>query len=327
MRYEHAIKLKASLMQQDLPRAVSAASRRLRNDKAIKPSAILPASRFPQRYPFALGVIGRGRAYRLSVRIQSVYPGIEDALAIVRRRCGTDLDIELIGDVNKQVPWHQRRNRPLRIGGSVGHYQISAGTLGCFVTDRSTGREMVLSNNHVLANENSARRGDPIIQPGPADGGKRGPDLIGSLTRFVRLRSSGNLVDAACAELADGIEYHHNWLESLGEINGIRSDPIFEGETVYKAGRTTGITEGRIGATELDGLVVGFDQGNISFDSQIQIKVEGDKPFSQGGDSGSLIVDADRRAVALLFAGNGVDSTFASPIATVLDKLKIGLMA
>jgi len=95
---------------------------------------------------------------------------------------------------------------------------------------------------------------------------------------------------------------------------------------VYKVGRTTGITEGRVGATELDGLVVGFDQGGVSFDGQIQIKATGSKPFSQGGDSGSLIVDAQRRAVALLFAGNGVDSTFANPIATVLDKLKIDLM-
>ena len=186
---------------------------------------------------------------------------------------------------------------------------------------------MVLSNNHVLANENNAKPGDAIIQPGAADGGKRPRDRIGSLTRFVRLRPSGNLVDAACAELAEGMEYHYNWLESLGEINGIRSDPLFEGETVYKVGRTTGVTEGTVGATELDGLRVGFDQGEISFDNQIQIKAVGDKPFSQGGDSGSLIVDANLQAVALLFAGNGVDSTFASPIATVLDKLKIDLMA
>ena len=55
------------------------------------------------------------------------------------------------------------------------------------------------------------------------------------------------------------------------------------------------------------------------------------RPFSAGGDSGSLIVGADRRAVALLFAGsdqggaNGQGLTYANPIYTVLDRLKIEL--
>jgi hypothetical protein len=53
---------------------------------------------------------------------------------------------------------------------------------------------------------------------------------------------------------------------------------------------------------------------------------------SQGGDSGSLIVDADRKAVAILFAGgdlggsNGKGLTFANPIDAVLKALKIELL-
>ena len=50
------------------------------------------------------------------------------------------------------------------------------------------------------------------------------------------------------------------------------------------------------------------------------------KPFSLGGDSGSLILDSKRRAVALLFAGNDVDATFANPIQEVLDSLKVQLV-
>jgi hypothetical protein len=64
---------------------------------------------------------------------------------------------------------------------------------------------------------------------------------------------------------------------------------------------------------------------------QIEIETTDSGPFSQGGDIGSLIVDADRRAVALLFAGsdlggsNGLGLTFANPIREVLDALKADL--
>ena len=46
-------------------------------------------------------------------------------------------------------------------------------------------------------------------------------------------------------------------------------------------------------------------------------------PMSQGGDSGSLLVDADsRRAVGLLFAGSSQATVF-NPIQTVLDALGV----
>ena len=57
-----------------------------------------------------------------------------------------------------------------------------------------------------------------------------------------------------------------------------------------------------------------------------------EKPFG-GGDSGSLIVDREMRAVALLFAGgetggtNGLGLTFANPIGAVLSALKAALLS
>jgi hypothetical protein len=56
-----------------------------------------------------------------------------------------------------------------------------------------------------------------------------------------------------------------------------------------------------------------------------------DGPFSAAGDSGSLIVGRDRRAVALLFAGsdqggaNGRGLTYANPIHSVLQRMNIEL--
>ena len=55
-------------------------------------------------------------------------------------------------------------------GGSVGHFEITAGTIGAIARDKKTGRDVILSNNHVLANENAAKIGDAILQAGVIDG-------------------------------------------------------------------------------------------------------------------------------------------------------------
>jgi len=85
-------------------------------------------------------------------------------------------------------------------------------------------------------------------------------------------------------------------------------------------------------AFELDNVVVGNDLGNLRFDNQIEIEGAANEAFSAGGDSGSLIIEADTcLAIALLFAGgdtggsNGKGLTYANPIQTVLDTLKIDL--
>ena len=57
-------------------------------------------------------------------------------------------DVVQIGTVlANQVP--TGKFRPAPGGVSIGHYQISAGTLGCIVRDRTTGDRLILSNNHV----------------------------------------------------------------------------------------------------------------------------------------------------------------------------------
>src|SRR2546422_8389626 len=78
-----------------------------------------------------------------------------------------------------------KRIRPAPGGVSVGHFQVTAGTLG--VLARRSGRPVILSNNHVLANQNAARVGDPILHPGPADGGRL-QDTIARLVDFVPIQ-------------------------------------------------------------------------------------------------------------------------------------------
>jgi hypothetical protein len=81
------------------------------------------------------------------------------------------------------------RFRPIISPGvSIGHFKVTAGTFGAFVTDKSTGERLILSNNHVLANSNDALVGDAILQPGAIDGGNNPSDAVATLERFIKLR-------------------------------------------------------------------------------------------------------------------------------------------
>src|SRR5207253_2255992 len=100
-------------------------------------------------------------------------------------------------------------------------------TLGAFVTEGPGRAGMILSNNHVLADENRAKAGDLITQPGALDGGAGPDDVIGALTRFVRLRRQApNRVDAAVATVADGVRFNSGLLPGLGRLAGLRADPL-----------------------------------------------------------------------------------------------------
>jgi len=281
----------------------------------------------------ALGITKGTRKsdYRLAVRLQRRFlEGLPNLHERFEQRAKGEVDIQYIGRLQKrQMPWHQMRQRPLLLGCSVGHHKITAGTLGAFVLHGRTRRTVILSNNHVLANEDLGKVGDAILQPGPYDKGKARTHEVGTLLNFVKLKSSGNLTDSAIATLGKDIPYDGSTLTGVGKLAGLRPSPIDVGATVMKVGRTSGLTRGRVTAIEVDNVVVGFDRGELSFDSQIEIEGADEEPFSRPGDSGSLIVDEDRRACGLLFAGGDVGGTnakgltYANDLATVLQQLKI----
>ncbi len=73
---------------------------------------------------------------------------------------------------------------PVNCGVSIGLPQLDTGTLGCLVHD-GDGCRYLLSNNHVLAANSRGAIGDPIVHPGPHDGGTSPADDIATLARFV----------------------------------------------------------------------------------------------------------------------------------------------
>lgn len=267
-----------------------------------------------------------GGGYRLAVRVQDREAMRGPLMARIEATARGEVDVRYVGRVVKRdAPFLQARRRPLLIGASVGHFRVTAGTLGAFV--RADGDALhLLSNNHVLADENRAAAGDAILQPGTADGGRDPRDLVATLGSFVRLDDAReNAVDAALARLTDGIEADTQTLVEVGTLGQGIVAPS-DASLVEKLGRTTGRTQGRVTAFELDGVEVAYDAfPGLRFDNQIEVEGTGAGPFSQGGDSGSLIFSAgDHRPVGLLFAGGeegGADVTYANPIGAVLEAL------
>ena len=245
------------------------------------------------------------------------------------------------------------RWRPAPGGVSIGHKDITAGTLGCLVKDDAG--TYILSNNHVLANSNAGSPGDAILQPGPIDGGKNPADRIAELARFVTIAfpepappsdcpigtgvasvanlfarvvgsttrlqavrplAAENLVDAALARPVNIADVRNDILE-IGTIAGMKQGEL--GMAVRKSGRTTGLTSGEIQQVDVTVDVSYGSDRTARFTDQLLAGA-----MSQGGDSGSAVLDTSSNLVGLLFAGSDT-STIINRIENVFSALQVHL--
>jgi len=242
---------------------------------------------------------------------------------------------------------------PVPIGVSIGHPAITAGTIGARVTDGV--QHFALSNNHVLASSNAASIGDAALQPGVFDGGSvAAGDAIGTLFDFEPITfctivvifpvcSVANFFDGAIAlvtpaELgfetpggefgsAPGYGAPNFSIHPAYGVPGVFGDeslPQLVGVPVQKHGRTTGLTAGVIDSVQVS-IEVCYDALCTQvalFEDQLHVT----GAFSEGGDSGSLVVTDDgfRHPVGLLFAGSPGE-TFLSRIDFVLDRFGVSI--
>ena len=264
-----------------------------------------------------------------------------DSLMIPPLFHGAETDVIQTGIISAPRFFPQsftERRRPAPCGSSIGHYSITAGTLGCLVL--VGGQVYILSNNHVLAASNKGKLGDAILQPGAYDGGldadkiatlakfvpidfggdpddpipppsgcKIGDSIstilnalsgkLGKTTRAVMMKSTGNLVDCALAKPLS-LDLVEPEILKIGLPVGIGESVL--GMEIQKSGRTTEHTYDTI--TQVNVAVnVGYgDSGTALFTDQLMAGA-----MCQGGDSGSAVLDMDRRVIGLLFAGS--DST------------------
>ncbi len=260
--------------------------------------------------------------------------GASDALPLRIQGVETDVQERVIyAPPRSRLGWSSRefksKKRPCPPGYSVGHHLITAGTLGFWGRRMDSDDYLMFSNNHVLANSNACRPGDPIYQPGPHDGGTSS-DRIGLLDDYVEINWGGgenggcnlfaralqlfkrsaikqpnpNLVDAAMARVLHQSWVEHKFPGETERLKGVRDLQL--GDSVKKPGRTT---EWTFGAAEgVDVMArVNYGNGRVAiFDDQIEFRAnDPDTDFSAGGDSGSAIISIDGYLGALLFAGGG----------------------
>ncbi|HEY1903718.1 MAG TPA: hypothetical protein VGG56_14890 [Terracidiphilus sp.] len=276
-------------------------------------------------------------------------------------RTAADLLLNTAGVASNPASHQAEQLSPAELGSSGGNNndydtqgnQVSdccGGTLGSLVQD-SSGRQYLLSNNHVLARSDQASVGDTIIQPGLIDnnctpyGDGPGTTPVGSLTGWLSLSSNATNADAAIAQVASGAVDPTGSILELGtrqadgtlgaappgvSSTGGKGEAATLGLTVAKSGRTTGLTCASISALNLDVNVDYFTdcaetKPYLTKTYTNQLAISGNQ-FSDAGDSGSLVVDtADAEPVGLFFAGgtdaSGISQGVANPVADVLSEL------
>jgi hypothetical protein len=228
-------------------------------------------------------------------------------------RAAVFTDVFEIGNVRPQI---NQRQTPISSGFSVGNLS-DTGTLGAVV--KKGKKYFLLSNSHVLAKSGRGRPGDTIIYPGKADlNGNKAQKVasLASILPFQRTADFVNHVDAALAEVED------NFTDSLDfAVPKVKSpvktiEPV-RGMKVVLRGRSSGDSEGVIKDVHFSIALPYEGVGQIGFIDQVLCT-----RYSQGGDSGSLIVEkTSGKVLGMHFAGSSAGSVF-NPMSEVMKALK-----
>lgn len=259
------------------------------------------------------GLVGYGITHGSSERIAVICEEITPEIRSMFREGIRGQPVKFV-EVGHIIALDDRTSeyRPLVGGVSVGHYAVSAGTIGSVVYDNTDNAPLILSNAHVLANsdtptEDLALVGDDIFQPGKYD---TGTEVVAQLYNWIPL-VDGVTVDAALASPTAEVS---NYIIDIPKITGT-TDPEIS-MRVQKSGRTTGFTEGEVIAVDAT-IDVEYDTEIITLDDQFITTY-----MSDPGDSGSIVLTLDGEVVGLLFAGSD-KATVYNRIENVMDLLNI----
>lgn len=224
---------------------------------------------------------------------------------------------------------------PISLGTSGGnvhdltHRFCCSGTLGALVAD-SSNTQFILSNNHVLADTDTATPGDTISQPGLVDVGclltATNSNVVAHFSTTKPLGTAN--IDAALAQVVPGAVNTSGNILEVGVPSSTEATPAV-GDVVAKSGRTTGLTCATIGSISTNVLVRyqrSCGQGKkfrVLYINQVVVNGSG---FSAAGDSGSLIVtQAAAQPVGLLFAGSST-TTVANPTSDVTNAFGVSFV-
>lgn len=245
------------------------------------------------------------------------------------------------------------KHRPLQAGIAISTDSNSYGTLGWFGALDADDTPILLTNKHVLYDTTSEIRTDKLKTAQPQLGEvskccccECGSDnVIGE--SIIGIKDTATLtstsVDCAIAKINTefatdiSLTITNDSTSEVLTVTGTAAAVV--GQTVRKVGARSGFTTGtvvHIGDTAVAGtdplsnpitiktgqvLVIPVPEETYQVDDSGNCKLA----FSNNGDSGSVILNADNKIVALLYGGdettNSVDITFANNINNVLSAL------
>jgi hypothetical protein len=211
---------------------------------------------------------------------------------------------------------------PLRPGYSIAHkavrsietpdyFVLASGTLSCIVRDLRDSELLILSNNHVLANTNEAETGDEIMHPGPYYK-DLGPLPAATLKAYKKIVFGGdehspdalkNRIDAAVARPIVPIDPD---IPSIGIPEGVSEIEPAANVRVKMTGAMSGYKEGLIVQGDVSAKFSNF--GGTGKDAYFEHYFNC-QPLATHGDSGSLMLDKDGKALGLVFMAKFVDGT------------------
>jgi Peptidase family S64 len=218
-------------------------------------------------------------------------------------------------------PHRARVPHDILVGGISGanvNLSSDCGTLGYFFRPNFIDKAVslwqkkdiyLLSNSHVLADLSKAESdvGDLILQPSPGESSSG--KSVAELQRVAPIIFGGdveqpNFVDAAIAKIHQGQRYQA-YIPKIGRVfDYLKKNHVELKSKCHKFGRTTGYTQGEIFSIHLSIWVkYSAKSAEAFFKDQFLIIPTDGSSFVKKGDSGSLLVDKESKAVGLVFAG------------------------
>jgi hypothetical protein len=221
-------------------------------------------------------------------------------------------------------------NRPARPGYSVGNRVGGSGTIGCVVRDRATSARVGLTCAHVLAPLPTSQPGDHVLVPSLAD----------AQANQVLSRARIGVVDRILAPGFDDSDIPTNLdLATFRPFSASALNPAIAilakrpagiaagtpvGLAVQKVGASSEVTTGQVRFVHVV-FWIGYPTpagGEVQAGFQ---NVIGISHFSDPGDSGSLVLTEDRKAVGIVL-GSTPEFTICLPIQRALDALGCDLV-
>jgi len=244
---------------------------------------------------------------------RKVKNGLNKKWRVPKEIQGMKTDVVPVGRVVHQV-------RPTPLGGGVSRVGGGRGSLGVLVKCDGSSKTFFLTAAHVIAPDGNAMNQDVIVEP---PHGEAGSQSFAKLEDWEPLDFDGGLneMDAALASL-DNPAGALPFPASIGQLRATPMEP-FVFQSVRKNGAATNHTLGVITHLNVDISIFTATGELLKYNDAFAVLGAGGQ-FSQGGDSGALIVDAATKAPVGLLVGGETDGarTFAIPISRILTRFK-----